>query len=238
MNLLLLDADQHMGQGRYRLTERQRDHVRHILKLENGAQCRAGLLNGPMGKLVLVDANKTNELDGLFTAEYDPPAPLPLSLLLALPRPKMLKRMLIDATSLGVKRIVLLNSWKVDKSYWQTPELKAHQLQWKMRLGLEQARDTQMPEVLLAHRFKPFVEDQLAEWLRGDCYVAHPGPYPRLPAGRTAETTLALGPEGGWTDYEIDMLVQHGFQCGHFGQRILRAETALPAITAHIMTMP
>src|SRR5690554_7099628 len=57
------------------------------------------------------------------------------TLILALPRPKMLKRILIDATSLGVKRIILLNSWKVEKSYWQTPELHAKLLQEKLLLG-------------------------------------------------------------------------------------------------------
>ena len=53
----------------------------------------------------------------------DPPPKIPLTVVLALPRPKVLNRILLDLTSLGVSRIVLLNSWRVEKSYWSSPAL-------------------------------------------------------------------------------------------------------------------
>ena len=151
----------------------------------------------------------------------------------------MLKRILIDATSLGIKRIVLINSWKVDKSYWQTPNLKAEVLQEKMLLGLEQARDTHMPELTLAPRFKPFVEDALDGWA-GDSrrLIAHPGDFPAMPSDLTDAVTLAIGPEGGWTDYEVEMLRDKGFACHSFGERILRVETALPALVGRVIRLP
>ncbi|WP_323773135.1 16S rRNA (uracil(1498)-N(3))-methyltransferase [Alcanivorax sp.] len=238
MNLLLLHPDQHLHDALWRLNPRQCTHVRTVLKLVEGQQCRAGLLGGGTG-IAIVKLIKNNEITVEFKPDSQAKSPLPLSLLMALPRPKMLKRILIDATSLGIKRIVLINSWKVDKSYWQTPNLKADLLREKMILGLEQARDTRLPELLLAPRFKPFVEDTLDKWAgSGQRILAHPGDHPTLPCDLAEPVTLAVGPEGGWTDYEVDMLQQQGFACHSFGARILRVETALPALVGRIMRLP
>ncbi|KZY39495.1 16S rRNA (uracil(1498)-N(3))-methyltransferase [Alcanivorax sp. HI0083] len=239
MNLLLLHPDQHLYDALWRLNARQCDHVRTVLKLAEGQQCRAGLLGESTG-FATIKSIKNNEVLVEFKPESQPMPPLPLSLLMALPRPKMLKRILIDATSLGIKRIVLINSWKVDKSYWQTPNLKADLLREKMILGLEQARDTRLPELILAPRFKPFVEDSLGKWAgSGQRILAHPGDdYPTLPCDLSEPVTLAVGPEGGWTDYEVDMLQRQGFACHRFGARILRVETALPALVGRLMRLP
>ncbi len=238
MNLLLLHPDQYLHDALWRLNARQSAHVRTVLNLDEGEQCRAGLLNGGIG-MATIKAIKNNEITVFFKANSKVVAAPPLSLLMALPRPKMLKRILIDATSLGIKRIVLINSWKVDKSYWQTPNLKADLLREKMILGLEQARDTCLPELTLAPRFKPFVEDSLDEWAgSGQRLLAHPGDYPTLPCDLAEPVTLAVGPEGGWTHYEVDMLQRHGFACHSFGARILRVETALPALVGRIMRLP
>src|SRR5690606_26111522 len=90
-----------------------------------------------------------------------PPSPLPITLLLGLPRPKMLKRILQSATVLGVKNIYLINSYRVEKSYWQTPFLSEKAIREQLVLGLEQGCDTVLPQVHLVKRFKPFVEDEL-----------------------------------------------------------------------------
>ncbi len=164
---------------------------------------------------------------------------LPLHLLLALPRPKMLKRLLVDATSLGIKKIVLVNAAKVDKSYWQTPNLKGELLREKMLLGLEQAGDPVLPELRLAPRFRPFVEDELDHWAGpGQRLLAHPGAFPDMPRGLAGPATLAIGPEGGWTPFEVALLEAQGFVCHRFGGRILRVETALPALVGAVMRLP
>lgn len=236
MNLILLDDQQAVAEHRYRLTPRQAHHVDTVLGAKPGDALRCGLLNGPSGSGVLRHEGAFRELE-VNLAEA-PPAPLPLTLILALPRPKMLKRMAIDASSLGIKRIVLLNSWKVDKSYWQTPELKAELLEDKLRLGLEQAGDTMLPEIILAKRFKPFVEDELSD-LAGDsrCILADPAGADAMPCDLTEPVTLAVGPEGGWTEYERDMLLARQFSCHHLGQRILRSETALPTLVGRLMRL-
>ena len=237
MNLLLLHPEQQLPNGLWRLNERQCHHVLTVLKLALGDTCRAGIVNGDTGKSIIKSINnKSIEVD--FKVDSQPVSPLPLSLLLALPRPKMLKRIVIDATSLGIKRIVLINSWKVDKSYWQTPELKSDLLAEKLRLGLEQAGDTMMPTLTLAKRFKPVVEDELAT-VAGDsrCILADPSGEDYMPCDLAEPVTLAIGPEGGWTDYERDMLLTRGFACFGLGQRILRSETALPTVVGRLMRL-
>ena len=187
----------------------------------------------------MIESIKNNEIDISFKVDSRPTAALPLNLLLALPRPKMLKRLLVDAASLGIKNIVLVNAAKVDKSYWQTPNLKGDLLREKLLLGLEQAGDPVMPRLRLAPRFRPFVEDELDQWAGpGRRLVAHPGPFPELPRGLDEPATLAIGPEGGWTPFEVALLEQQGFGCHRFGSRILRVETALPALVGALMRLP
>lgn len=238
MNLLLLTPEQHLTGNQWRLTERQAKHVLGVLKADVGTQIRAGILDGDTGH-ARIESIANNEISVSFKVNSPPPSEPGLSLLLALPRPKMLKRILIDATSLGIKQIVLINSWKVDKSYWQTPNLKSDLLREKMLLGLEQARDTVLPSLTLAPRFRPFVEDELDAWAgKGQRILAHPGDFPPMPHSQTGPVTLAIGPEGGWTDYEIEMLQNQGFACHSFGSRILRVETALPALVGRLMQLP
>jgi RsmE family RNA methyltransferase len=158
-----------------------------------------------------------------------------LTLLLALPRPKMLKRVLQTVASMGVPKLILLNSYRVEKSFWQTPFLQPEAIREQLILGLEQARDTLLPEVLIEKRFKPFVEDQLGALAQGSLgLVGHPGDYPSCPRAVTQAVTLAIGPEGGWIPYEVEKLAAAGLQPVQLGERILRVETAVTALLARL----
>src|SRR5690606_6084901 len=95
-----------------------------IHKARVGDQLKVGMLNGLMGTAeVTAVSNQEVELETFL--QQQPPSPLPLRLILALPRPKMLKRILQNCATLGVKDIILINSYRVEKSYWQTPILDA-----------------------------------------------------------------------------------------------------------------
>jgi RsmE family RNA methyltransferase len=158
-------------------------------------------------------------------------------LLLALPRPKVLGRILEHATALGVGRIVLTRSWRVDKSYFQTPLLAPEGYRPRLLAGLEQACDTHLPEVHVFRRFKPLVEDHLDDLLGpGTRLVAHPsGVVPAARAfGGTGRAAVAIGPERGWTDYEVDALGACGFAPVSLGPRILRVETACTVALAQL----
>lgn len=234
MNLLLLEAADFVAADRVILRDRRFKHIQDVHRAEAGEHLRVGLLGGEMGqgRLLRLEAGEA-ELE--IALNQPPPAKLPITLLLALPRPKMLRRVLQTVACMGVPRLVLLNSYRVEKSFWQTPFLETAAIREQLLLGLEQARDTVLPEVSIEKRFKPFVEDrlpQLAAGTRG--LVGHPGNYPACPREVSDSVTLAIGPEGGWIPYEVDKLTEAGLQPVQLGERILRVETAVSALLARL----
>ncbi|RZI87166.1 MAG: 16S rRNA (uracil(1498)-N(3))-methyltransferase, partial [Pseudomonas sp.] len=148
---------------------------------------------------------------------------------------KMLRRLFQTIATLGVPRLILLNSYKVEKSFWQTPFLTPEAIRENLILGLEQARDTVLPEIIIEKRFKPFVEDRLPA-IAADTLglVGHPGDYLACPRAVQQPVTLAIGPEGGWIPYEVDLLAKAGLQPVQLGARILRVETAVTALLSRI----
>lgn len=234
MNLLLLDEPDFVSADRVLLRGRRLQHMREIHQANPGDSLRVGLLGGLMGSgRILSLTEQQAELE--VSLDQPPPPKLPLTLLLAMPRPKMFRRILQHCASLGVAQIVLLNSYRVEKSFWQTPFLQPDSIRENLLLGLEQARDTVLPELHIEKRFKPFVEDRLPELL-GDSLglVAHPGDYPACPRAVDGAVTLAIGPEGGWIAYEVDKLIEAGLQPVQLGERILRVETAVTALVARL----
>lgn len=237
MNLLLLHPRDRLDENLYRVSDRRADHVRRVLGRTAGDELRAGLLNGPPGRARILE-DDARGLRLAFREEGEPPPPLALSLVLALPRPPMLHRVLHDATTLGIKRIVLVNSRRVEKSFWQSHRLSPESLTETLVQGLEQAGDTMVPQVLLRQRFRPFVEDELEAFSAASRRIlAHPGDHPPLPADLDEPVTLAVGPEGGWIDFEVGALQRAGFQCHHLGSRILRVETAVPTLVGRLMRL-
>lgn len=234
MNLILLEPNDYLSSGVVRLTDRRATHIRETLGAEPGAQLRVGDLNGLIGFGELL-RDSDEGVDLAVNCTEAPPPKLPLTVLLGLPRPKMLRRVLRTAAEIGIAKLVLLNTWKVDKSYWQTPSLEENALCDFLREGLEQARDTVLPEVILARRFKPFVEDELSALLeRSSGLVAHPGDHAACPVGVAEPCTLAIGPEGGFTAYEFELLQKQGMVPVQIGARILRVETALPVLATRL----
>ncbi len=234
MNLLLLEDGDFVAPDRVRLQGRRLQHLREVHRAECGDSLRVGRLGGLMGRGVLFSLN-AEQAELQISLDTPPPAKLPLTLLLAVPRPKMLKRVLQTVSAMGVARLVLLNSYRVEKSFWQTPFLEPAAIREQLILGLEQARDTVLPEVTLEKRFKPFVEHHLPALADGTLgLTGHPGDYPACPRAVDGPVTLAIGPEGGWIPYEVELLRLAGLQPVQLGERILRVETAVPALLARL----
>ena len=167
--------------------------------------------------------------------EREPPPPLPVTLVVALPRPLVLKRLLITATAMGVKKIFLIQSNRVERSFWNSKVLRAGELIKPLVLGLEQARDTRLPDVELRTRFRPFVEDELPGLMLGSQgLVAHPDAELECPRDVEGAVTLVMGPEGGFVPFEIEKLETSGCSVVRLGERILRMEAALPALLGRL----
>lgn len=234
MNLLLLDDADFVAANRVILRDRRLTHMQEVHRAESGDRMRVGRLGGLMGEGRLLRL-EPNEAELQVSFDQPPPAKLPLTLLLALPRPKMLRRVLQTVAAMGVPRLVLLNSYRVEKSFWQTPFLEPEAVREQLILGLEQARDTVLPEVIIEKRFKPFVEDRLPALAAGSLgLIGHPGPWPECPRALSEPVTLAIGPEGGWIPYEVDKLREAGLNPVQLGERILRVETAVTALLARL----
>ena len=234
MNLVLLFPEDLVAGGRARLSGRRLAHVREVHRAAVGDELTVGLLDGKMGR-GLVRRLDAEALELELTLDQAPPPKLPLTLVVALPRPKVLNRVVAAAASLGVARLVLVNAWKVEKAYWSSPRLAPENLRQQLVLGLEQAKDTVLPELLVARLFRPFVEDQLPGLREGGAgFIAHPGCGSILPGRGAGPVTVAIGPEGGWIEAEFRSLVAAGLQPLDLGPRILRTETALAMLVGRL----
>lgn len=235
MNLILLHDQDFISPTRATIRDARRlVHIREVHGANTGETYKVGLLNGNIGKGTLLWIDDTTlELELELT--QPPPAALPLTLVLGLPRPKMLRRIFQTIATLGVKELHLINSYRVEKSYWQTPFLEQDAIHEQLILGLEQGCDTQLPHVYLHKRFKPFVEDELPEIIANTtALVAHPYTEKECPRNIDYPLSLAVGPEGGFIAYEIDLLKKIGFDTVHLGERIMRVETAIPYLLGRL----
>ncbi len=234
MNLLLFTAGDRIDAHRIRVGGRRLRHLREVLKVTVGDELRVGELDGLTGSGHILAIDSDTALLEIELREA-PPAKLPLCVVLALPRPKMLRRIVRTAAELGVAELHLIHSYRVQKSYWQSPALREDALQNYLLQGLEQSRDTVLPRLACHRRFKPFVEDTLPA-MTGNrrALLAHPGDYPPCPRKLEQETLLVIGPEGGFIPYEVEKLESAGCEVVSLGPRILRVENALTALLGRL----
>jgi 16S rRNA (uracil1498-N3)-methyltransferase len=234
VNLILLFPEDFLDDQRVALTGRRLAHVTQVHRAAVGDALIVGVADGRIGRGEIIRLDAT-ALEMRVTLTADPPPPLPLTLVLALPRPKVLNRVIAGATSLGVKRIYLVNAWRVEKSYWKSPRVSAENLLAQRILGLEQARDTVLPAIELRRLFRPFVEDELPAIARESlALVAHPAATDDCPRNVSRPVTLAIGPEGGFIEEEVGSLERIGFAPVALGPRILRVETAVAAVLGRL----
>lgn len=237
MNLFLLEPHELSAAGDARLSDRRAAHLLQVLKVGTGDVVRIGLLDGPMGTgIVTSAADGAVTLRCVFTTPV-PPRPA-VDLILALPRPKVMRRLWAQLAALGVGRIILTNAARVERNYFDSHVLTPACYGPLLVEGLQQARDTRLPVVSIQRRFTVLVEDEL-DGLSGDGalrIVSHPGAA--TPAAtfigqrQPASVMLAVGPEGGWNDHEVALLKAHRFTPIGMGPRTLRTDTACISLLA------
>lgn len=234
MNLILLHADELLSGNRVTLCDARFLHIRDVLRAGEGDSVKVGIVNGARGIAQITTLAK-DHVELQYHCAEAPPAKLPLTVILALPRPKAARRLCRTIAELGAQKLILLNSYRVEKSYWQSPLLEPDKLHNYFIQGLQQAGDTTLPDIQIEKRFKPFVEDRLPEIARNTrALVAHPYGETTSHKSQCMPTVLAIGPEGGFIPYEIEKLNAAGLQTVQIGERILTTETAVPVLIAKL----
>lgn len=235
MNLVILKPDQFINENCAFASERQFQHIKSILQLNDGDKIAIGRLNGKIGHARIQEQSNSIQFVDIVT-DQNPPPSLAITLILALPRPQMLKRILQTVACVGVERLCFIQSSRVEKSFWQSPTATEEAIEEQLILGLEQGVATQLPRVTKHQRFRPFVEDELAELSTGSKkFIAHPNESasPNLHSAKE-NISLAIGPEGGFLDKEVEMFKACGFEGIHLGRRILKVETAVPVLLSKL----
>lgn len=236
MNLLLIDAAELRGDGVFTIGDRRAQHLRTVLGVELGQQVRAGILDGDLGTAEIL-AIEGGAITLRFVSAGAAPRPMAVDLVLAVPRPKVVTRTIEIAASFGVRRIDLTNAWRVDKSYLGSPRLDAAALGLAARFGAEQGATTHLPEIAVHERLMALLDSRFAA-SGGVRVIAHPAAPPIEDVVTSpAPVTLAIGPEGGWIERELDTFVDRGFRMASLGGPILRVEAAVASALGQLLLL-
>ena len=233
MNLIILEERDVVDGSRVTLDDSRAAHLINVLRVTPGQMVRVGLLDGPFGTGTVDHAGDGRVTLGCVFDGETPSRPR-VDVLLALPRPKVMRRLWAQLSALGVGRIILTNAERVERHYFDTHVLTEASYRPLLIEGLQQARDTRLPLVSVHRQFKILIEDHLDTMLpSGVRLVADPSGTASIPSalnGCNERVILAIGPEGGWNEFELRLLGAHGFTPVGLGPRTLRTDTSCIAL--------
>ena len=236
MNIILFEKEE-ITKQRVILKGERAKHIVKVLRAECSDVVKAGIIDGPSGTAIINKIVKKQpysvELEVSLTGDISDACHI--DIMLALPRPIMFKRILSQATALGVGTFHVVNARRVEKSFWDSSLVKDQMYREHLIKGLEQAVDTRLPNVYFHQGFKPFMEKFIPSVLKNYKYmlVAHPSCTLNLTEIITkgpGKVLLAVGPEGGWINYEVEKMQEFGFHGFGLGKRILKVDTAVIAL--------
>jgi len=224
MNLILLENEMVMeGGARALLHPAQVRHAREVLHVTLGSTLKIGLIDGPrgIGTVTMLHAEMI-ELSCSWEASI-PSRPL-CSLLLAMPRPKVMRRLWAQLAALGVDRIWVSAASRVERNYFASHAVEEETYRPLLLEGLQQAACTRLPVVEIIRHFPTALAHAVEHCPTR--IMLHPyHPHQARPSAME-NCCLAIGPEGGWTSDETALLMQSQFLPTSLGPRILRTDTA------------
>ena len=244
MNRILFEKDE-IVDGIATFGGERAEHVMNVLHGEVGQILKTGEIGGFIGTGVITGITRppssVSNPEITVACSHDKRSLRPwVDLILAPPRPRVMKRLLPQLATMGVERIFLVGAKKVEKDFWGATLLKPENYRPLLIDGLMQAGTSILPTLETRRTFRKFVKEELDPlWPEAKRIVAHP-----YDGNRTIEQPersnnrailLAVGPEGGWTDEEVTLLEEHGFARYSLGSRILRTDTATIALLAQLM---
>lgn len=234
MNVVLFENSDIVSRGKLSFSDRRFEHIVKIHRAKVGDSLKVGEIDGLIGQAIIENIEE-GKIELSYSVDQNPPQALGATLVVALPRPPTFKKILESATAMGVKEFYFINAKRVEQSYWQSPILREENFTKHLYLGLEQAVDTIVPKLNFCRGFKDFLS--IARDIAKDksAYVAHPYVEEAAPRSLQTDVVLAIGPEGGFIDYETDKLSECGFCPVHMGPRILRVEHAVTSLLSSMI---
>lgn len=236
MNLIIFERHEVGDAGDVTVSGARAAHLLNVLHVAPGHQIRIGVLDGPRGVGTVQSIHEGTIAVRCALEAAVPPRPR-VDLLLAVPRPKVMRRLWAQIAALGVGQIILTNAERVERHYFDTHILAPGTYRPLLVEGLQQARDTRLPNVSVHRQIRVLIEDELdGLFERGLRLVADPAATRSAASvvreSTEARTLVAIGPEGGWNAFEIGLLEAHGFKPVGMGPRTLRTDTACVAFLA------
>lgn len=238
MNLLLFKSAE-LLEGRFLdLEGRRAVHLIEVLKLGVGDSVKAACLGEGLCEARVSKVRKNFiQLDVSPRQSVSERNQPDLTLLVALPRPQMLKRVLQVSAQFGVREIVFIGSKKVEKSFFQSKELLPERLEANLLLGLEQSSRYLLPKVRLERSIWSYLAN-LDSQFYGHKLLAEPGPWGRASSiwdiSEKKPVLMAVGPEGGWVESELAGFLKAGFERVSLSQNVLRVDQAVTIFLSQV----
>ena len=235
MNLILLYDNDWIDVHHVVLSDHRFVHIRQVLRSNVGDQLRVGRVGGLRGVGLIVGIDSEGVHLKIELTNHCLPRHR-FDLVLALPRPKMLRRIFRVVAEYGVNYLHLVNTARVEKSYWQSPLLHPEKINQALFVGMERSMDTFCPQVVLHQRFRPFVEDTLPDLCAGrPCWLTDKTATTPLSAVSHQPAIVMIGPEGGFVPFEIALAESVMAKRVSLGQRILSVDTAVTTVLAQAL---
>ena len=238
MNIILLKKHDFIRDSNTVLIRDYR--LSHILKILNpsiGQSLKVGLVGGKCG-YGIVEFIDSHVVRLMVVLNESAPSRHNFDIVLALPRPKMLRRILRTIAEYGVENLHLVNSARVEKSYWQSPLLHPDKIHDALMAGMERSKDTVMTNVQLHKRFRPFIEDQLSHLCATrNCWITDMSANKSAVELDIASTpaVVLIGPEGGFVPFEVELATSKIARSIHLGTRVLSVDTAVTTVLAQAL---
>lgn len=237
MNLIILHKSEQEN-DLFRLTDARAIHIKQILRSNTGDIIEIGIINGPQGKAKIVNINDSEVvIKPLELTELPDPKPT-IDLICALPRPQTLKKVLIISATMGVRNLYLIRANRVEKSYFHSPLLQPENYKPFLIEGLSQGKNTRLPIVSIHDRFKKFFENQLPLIVENAALLLPDKDslinLNNIYSNTISSLVVAIGPEGGWVPFELELMEGLGFQKFTLGRWVLRVESAITGVLNQI----
>lgn len=225
------------AEGSYFLAGNEAHHLRTVCRAKPGTVVE--LLNGAglVAEAKVLEVSRQGIDLSIESRRLVPAPPNQLTLAVAIPKGDRAQWLVEKATELGAARLIPL---RTERSVVEAGDNKIDKLRRSMIEASKQCGRAWQMEIDTPVPFADLLTQ--ADGLPGSRWLLHPsGPaIGDLPSTECEprELLAAIGPEGGWTDSEVEQARAAGWQIVRFPGHILRIETAAVAMAAWFQLRP